>query len=84
MYYNLGSVTTTDGIVLVASDLCVLRLDKDLDVLTVIPTKCDPFFIVQTSRSREIFVLSRSDEVNAITLVNRKKDSNAITQELAF
>ena len=59
--YSLGAICldSSDGL-FVASDYCVLHLDKNCDLINVMPTKIDPFSITAQNDGVTLVIVGRN------------------------
>lgn len=60
-HYSLGAVCidSRDGL-FIASDNCVLHVDKNGDLINVMPTKIDPFAITANEEGLTLVIVGRN------------------------
>ena len=59
--YSLGAICldSSDGL-FIASDFCVLHVDKNCDLINVMPTKIDPFAIAALNDGVTLVIVGRN------------------------
>lgn len=62
-FYFLGSVTCDKNVTYVSSDNCFLRLNKDGDLITVVPTLEDPYHLLMRNDKPVLVLIGRQDNV---------------------